>query len=75
MGLINLLQGLVGLRYSISRLNFLVLITLQPIWKIQHVKKLITDARWPVEIYHREIKQICGIERCQARHRPSAHST
>lgn len=29
--------------------------------------KAITDARWSVEVYHREIKQSCGIERCQAR--------
>ena len=27
----------------------------------------ITDARWSIEIYHRELKQTCGIERCQAR--------
>jgi hypothetical protein len=27
----------------------------------------ITDARWSVEVYHREIKQTCGIERCQSR--------
>nr|WP_281181168.1 transposase [Candidatus Arsenophonus triatominarum] len=25
------------------------------------------DARWSVEVYHREVKQNCGIERCQAR--------
>jgi hypothetical protein len=25
------------------------------------------QARWSVEVYHREIKQTCGIERCQAR--------
>ena len=24
-------------------------------------------ARWSIEIYHRELKQTCGIERCQAR--------
>ena len=29
--------------------------------------KHITDARWSVEVYHREVKQTCGIERCQAR--------
>ncbi len=29
--------------------------------------KQVTDARWSVEVYHREIKQTCGIERCQAR--------
>lgn len=29
--------------------------------------KRITDARWSVEVYHREVKQTCGIERCQAR--------
>jgi hypothetical protein len=29
--------------------------------------KRITHARWSVEVYHREIKQTCGIERCQAR--------
>ena len=27
----------------------------------------ITKARWSIEIYHRELKQTCGIERCQAR--------
>jgi Transposase DDE domain len=27
----------------------------------------VTAARWSVEVYHREIKQTCGIERCQAR--------
>ena len=27
----------------------------------------ITDARWSIEVYHRELKQTCGIERCQAR--------
>ncbi len=27
----------------------------------------ITKARWSIEIYHRELKQACGIERCQAR--------
>lgn len=27
----------------------------------------IVDARWSVEVYHRELKQTCGIERCQAR--------
>ncbi len=26
----------------------------------------ITAARWSVEVYHRELKQTCGIERCQA---------
>ena len=27
----------------------------------------IFDARWSIEVYHRELKQTCGIERCQAR--------
>lgn len=27
----------------------------------------IVKARWSIEIYHRELKQTCGIERCQAR--------
>lgn len=27
----------------------------------------IVDARWSIEVYHRELKQTCGIERCQAR--------
>jgi hypothetical protein len=31
--------------------------------KIKH----ITNTRWSVEVYHREIKQTGGIERCQAR--------
>ncbi|RZV21624.1 transposase, partial [Legionella longbeachae] len=30
--------------------------------QVQH----LTDARWSVEVYHREVKQTCGIERCQA---------
>jgi len=25
------------------------------------------QARWSIEVYHRELKQTCGIERCQAR--------
>jgi len=29
--------------------------------------KLFTKMRWNIEIYHRELKQTCGIERCQAR--------
>lgn len=29
----------------------------------------IIKARWSIEIYHRELKQTCGIERCQARTR------
>ncbi|OJW72227.1 MAG: transposase [Candidatus Amoebophilus sp. 36-38] len=31
------------------------------------IKDIIT-ARWSIEVYHRELKQTCGIERCQARH-------
>lgn len=27
----------------------------------------IMKARWGIEVYHRELKQTCGIERCQAR--------
>ena len=27
----------------------------------------IIQARWSIEVYHRELKQTCGIERCQAR--------
>ena len=27
----------------------------------------LASARWSVEVYHREIKQTCGIERCQSR--------
>ena len=29
--------------------------------------KEIMQARWSIEVYHRELKQTCGIERCQAR--------
>ena len=29
--------------------------------------KKIYDARWGIEVYHRELKQTCGIERCQSR--------
>ena len=25
------------------------------------------EARWLIEVYHRELKQTCGIEGCQAR--------
>jgi hypothetical protein len=32
----------------------------------EHIKS-ITAARWAVELYHREVKQTCGIERCQVR--------
>ena len=30
------------------------------------IEKII-KARWSIEVYHRELKQTCGIERCQAR--------
>ena len=33
----------------------------------EEIKDIIA-ARWRVEVYHRELKQTCGIERCQARH-------
>lgn len=33
---------------------------------IDRLKKII-KARWSIEVYHRELKQTCGIERCQAR--------
>lgn len=29
--------------------------------------KKIMKARWSIEVYHRELKQTCGIERCQSR--------
>ncbi len=29
--------------------------------------KHITNTHWSVEVYHRKIKQTCGIERCQSR--------
>ena len=29
--------------------------------------EMIMKARWSIEVYHRELKQTCGIERCQAR--------
>ncbi|QGP55949.1 hypothetical protein PsalMR5_03424 [Piscirickettsia salmonis] len=29
--------------------------------------EVIVKARWSIEVYHRELKQTCGIERCQAR--------
>jgi hypothetical protein len=31
--------------------------------QVEHIIK----SRWSVEVYHREVKQTCGIERCQAR--------
>jgi hypothetical protein len=33
----------------------------------EEIKDIIA-ARWSIEVYHRELKQTCGIERCQARH-------
>ena len=58
---------MVGFLYSSLWQKMAALIMLQQIWKIQHVKQ-ITDARWSVEVYlNREVKQTCGIERCQAR--------
>lgn len=32
----------------------------------EYVERLM-KARWSIEVYHRELKQTCGIERCQAR--------
>lgn len=32
----------------------------------EYVKRIM-KARWSIEVYHRELKQTCGIERCQAR--------
>ena len=29
--------------------------------------KEIMKARWSIEVYHRELKQTCGIKRCQSR--------
>jgi SRSO17 transposase len=29
--------------------------------------EVIVKARWSVEVYHRELKQTCGVERCQSR--------
>lgn len=29
--------------------------------------KSIIKARWTIEVYHRELKQTCGVERCQSR--------
>ena len=31
----------------------------------EQIEKII-KARWSIEVYHRELKQTCGIERCQA---------
>ena len=31
--------------------------------KVEHLVKM----RWSIEVYHRELKQTCGIERCQSR--------
>ena len=33
----------------------------------EEIKDIIA-ARWSIEVYHRELKQTCGIERCQAHH-------
>ncbi|MFU7502807.1 MAG: transposase [Candidatus Tisiphia sp.] len=32
----------------------------------EQVEKIV-KARWSIEVYHRELKQTCGIESCQAR--------
>jgi len=32
----------------------------------EQIEKIV-EARWSIEVYHRELKQTCGIERCQAR--------
>ena len=32
----------------------------------EQIEKIV-EARWSIEVYHRELKQNCGIERCQAR--------
>ena len=32
----------------------------------EQIEKIV-KARWSIEVYHRELKQTCGIERCQAR--------
>ena len=32
----------------------------------EQIEKIV-KARWPIEVYHRELKQACGIERCQVR--------
>jgi hypothetical protein len=29
--------------------------------------EMIMKARWKIEVYHRELKQTCGLERCQSR--------
>lgn len=31
--------------------------------KVEHLVKM----RWSIEVYHRELKQTCGVERCQSR--------
>ena len=32
---------------------------------IKDAVKALHDFRWSIEVYHRELKQTCGIERCQ----------
>ena len=32
----------------------------------EQIEKIV-EARWSIEVYHRELQQICGIERSQAR--------
>ncbi|WVX66033.1 IS701 family transposase domain protein [Candidatus Bealeia paramacronuclearis] len=29
--------------------------------------ELVMKSRWKIEVYHRELKQTCGLERCQSR--------
>ena len=57
-----------GLPYSSSRLNMAALISFQQIGKIQPVKALNASPTYAGQLkFTIEIKQTCGIERCQAR--------
>ncbi|WP_369681218.1 hypothetical protein [Chromatium okenii] len=30
-------------------------------------RQSLAEKRWMIEVYHRDLKQNCGVERCQAR--------
>ena len=48
----------------ISRIDYITTNMASP--TREPIKKVV-EARWSIEVYHRELKQTCGIERCQAR--------
>lgn len=47
-----------------SRIDYITTNMTNPARK--QIEKIV-KARWSIEVYHQELKQTCGIERCQAR--------